>query len=89
MELAYRVLESRGGLCRAAIELMTGRTHQIRVQFAHAGHPVLGDDRYGDREINKRYRVREQQLLAKSLTVFGRTFTSCRALRLAREGEGA
>ncbi len=89
MELAYRVLESRGGLCLTAVELMTGRTHQIRVQFAHAGHPVLGDDRYGDREMNRRYRAREQQLLAKSLTVFGRTFTSCRTLRLAREGGSA
>jgi 23S rRNA pseudouridine955/2504/2580 synthase len=36
------------------IELKTGRTHQIRVQAAAAGHPVAGDDRYGDRDFNKR-----------------------------------
>jgi 23S rRNA pseudouridine955/2504/2580 synthase len=36
------------------IVLDTGRTHQIRVHAAHAGHPVLGDDRYGDRAANSR-----------------------------------
>ncbi|HSN20854.1 MAG TPA: RluA family pseudouridine synthase [Usitatibacter sp.] len=37
-------------------ELLTGRTHQIRVHLAHLGHPVLGDDRYGDFELNRRLR---------------------------------
>lgn len=36
------------------IRLLTGRTHQIRVHFAHAGHPVLGDDKYGDFDLNHR-----------------------------------
>ncbi len=37
-------------------ELVTGRTHQIRVHLAHLGHPVLGDDKYGDYESNKALR---------------------------------
>lgn len=36
--------------------LGTGRTHQIRVHAAHVGHPLAGDPKYGDREMNKRYR---------------------------------
>ncbi len=39
----YSVLEVR---------LLTGRTHQIRVHLAHAGHPILGDDKYGDFSLN-------------------------------------
>ena len=83
MELAVRILE-RGerelSLCE--IELFTGRTHQIRVQTAAIGHPVLGDDKYGDRETNRRYRIRKQQLLAKKLTVLGKTFESEKELSL-------
>jgi 23S rRNA pseudouridine955/2504/2580 synthase len=37
-------------------ELLTGRTHQIRVHLAHLKHPVLGDDKYGNYELNKRLR---------------------------------
>ena len=82
MELSYRILETRRGLSKAEIRLMTGRTHQIRVQMAALGCPVLGDDKYGDREANKRYHEKRQLLLAKRLTVFGKTFESTRELTI-------
>ncbi len=44
----YRVLEDFGYAQHCRVELATGRTHQIRVHFAHGGHPVLGDALYGD-----------------------------------------
>jgi len=39
------------------IRIYTGRTHQIRVHAAHIGHPVAGDEKYGDREANKRFKA--------------------------------
>ena len=48
-----KVLDSSGDLSVLQLRLMTGRTHQIRVHLAHAGHPVLGDDKYGDFELNR------------------------------------
>jgi 23S rRNA pseudouridine955/2504/2580 synthase len=47
------VAASAAGLSVLRLRLMTGRTHQIRVHLAHAGFPVLGDDKYGDFEFNR------------------------------------
>ena len=44
---AYRVLCDNGVQCIAAASPITGRTHQLRVHFAHLGHPIIGDDIYG------------------------------------------
>ena len=51
-----RVLERRGGHSYSEVRIETGRTHQIRVHSAHIGHPVAGDDKYGDAEVNRRLR---------------------------------
>jgi 23S rRNA pseudouridine955/2504/2580 synthase len=40
------------------VDLLTGRTHQIRVHLAHAGHPILGDDKYGDFALNRKLKQR-------------------------------
>lgn len=63
----YTVLES-GECTRLSIRLHTGRTHQIRAHMAFVGHPLLGDDQYGDREFNKRHKTRRLMLCSVSLS---------------------
>ncbi len=48
-ELFYRLLRFKDGVSWVEIDLHSGRHHQIRVQFAHRAHPVLGDFRYGSK----------------------------------------
>lgn len=62
----YVVLGSRQGLSLVECELITGRTHQIRAQFAHAGHPLLGDGKYG--KLDKKFDRTYQALYSYKLT---------------------
>lgn len=63
----YTVLE-KGECARLKILLHTGRTHQIRAHMAFIGHPLLGDDQYGSREANRRYKSRKLLLCSTSLS---------------------
>lgn len=63
----YRVLESSGELSLVEADLLTGRTHQIRAHFAHIGHALLGDGKYGDNAFNKRYGAKTQALCSYKL----------------------
>ncbi len=71
----YRVLKSAGGLSLVECELITGRTHQIRAQFAHAGHPLLGDGKYG--KLDKRFDRNYQALYSYKLTFTFTTDAGC------------
>ena len=56
IETRYRALgEAAPGLWRVSLWPVTGRTHQLRAHMADFGHPLLGDDKYGDRAANRRF----------------------------------
>ena len=84
---AYRTLEERGSASLLEVELITGRTHQIRAHMAHIGHPLLGDGKYGvNREEKHRgykyqalysYKLRFSETEGENLLSYleGRTFS--------------
>ena len=65
----YRVLKENKelGLALLEVDLITGRTHQIRAHLAHTGYPLLGDGKYGSNRINRELGVKTQALCAYSL----------------------
>ena len=76
----FNVLERRSGHSYCEVRIETGRTHQIRVHAQHIGHPVAGDDKYGDEAVNKR--LREQAGLK-------RLFLHAASLEFALDGGNA
>lgn len=60
----FKVLKATGELSLLEVELVTGRTHQIRAQFADSGHPLLGDAKYGNAARSKPYGYNWQALCA-------------------------
>ena len=69
----YTVLKSTKDSSLCEVLLHTGRTHQIRAHMAHIGHPLLGDEKYGDRKLNAKLGMRRQALYSYKLRF---TFTT-------------
>lgn len=63
MTTGYEILDTKDGLSLVEVQLLTGRTHQIRAHFAHMGYPLLGDGKYGRNETNKQFGGYKKQLL--------------------------
>ena len=63
----YTVVKA-GACARCEIDLHTGRTHQIRAHMAYIGHPLLGDDLYGDRVFNREQKCRKLMLCSSALS---------------------
>lgn len=79
-----QVKQAYAGFTLLDVTIKTGRTHQIRVHLAHEGHPIVGDDKYGDFELNK--------ALARGETVpglrFARMFLHARRLAFDHPASG-
>lgn len=63
----YKKVQSDGEFSILEVELVTGKTHQIRAHLSHIGYPILGDEKYGNTEINKKYKKKYQCLCSYKL----------------------
>ncbi len=59
-------IEFYQGFSLLKVKLVTGRTHQIRVHLASVGHPIIGDSKYGDFELNRR----NEEKISSSTSIF-------------------
>lgn len=83
IETAYEPVVSLHGFTLLRVELITGKTHQIRAHLAGMGFPLAGDTKYGDREVNRLMKQKfdvQHQLLHCGCLVFPEKMERCREL---------
>ena len=73
----YKTLKTNDRLSLVECELITGRTHQIRAQMANAGHPLIGDGKYGKNADNKAFGMKHQALCSYKLVFDFKTPSGC------------
>lgn len=66
---SYKILETdkTNNTSVLEVQLHTGKTHQIRAHLAHISHPIIGDGKYGNNEINKKFKKKTQELCSYKL----------------------
>ena len=69
IKTAYKVIKEDENTSLLEVELITGKTHQIRAHLAHIGHFILGDGKYGNGEINRKLNAKELMLKSYKLTL--------------------
>ena len=73
----YTVIKPSSALSVCEVLLHTGRTHQIRAHMAYIGHPLLGDEKYGDRKLNVKHNMKRQALYSYKLKFAFTTPAGC------------
>jgi len=84
----YRVVEDFGFVQLCRVQLATGRTHQIRVHFARAGHPIVGDTLYGDDRRARNVRPVDRPLAARMMATVARQMLHASELTLVHPETG-
>ena len=83
-----QVVQRLAGFTLLDVTIKTGRTHQIRVHLADAGHPIAGDDKYGDFELNRRLAREGMAAPGRAPVRLERMFLHARRLRVAHPASG-
>ncbi len=69
IKTGYEVTEEFEDYSVLSVRLYTGKTHQIRAHLAHVGHPIIGDGKYGDFQLNNKLKEKSQKLSATKLVL--------------------
>ena len=88
-ETKWKSLSANGARSLIEAELVTGRSHQLRVQFAHMGHPITGDPKYGNEDPSGKKQAESGKRDGSGKPFRGQLLCSCRLEFPPMEGDFA